>query len=77
MAGRGIDEVNDFATQALHATGVSFCTRKHFGRPQPGEDRDYARFAYSGLSADAITQGLTRLKAWIETGESFEHEAGN
>ena len=70
MAARGIEEVNDFATQALHATGVSFCTRKHFGRPQPGEERQYVRFAYSGLPADDITEGLTKLKAWIETGET-------
>lgn len=66
MALKGIDDVNDFATAALRATGVSFCTRAHFGRSQPGETRDYARFAYSGLPAADVTQGLTLLKEWIE-----------
>lgn len=67
MAIKGITELPDFATEALHATGVSFCTRLHFGRPQPGEDRLYARLAYSGLPVDDIQEGLSRLKAWIET----------
>ncbi len=66
MEAKGIAEVNDFSTAALHATGVSFCTRKHFGRQQPGEDREYVRFAYSGLPAADITEGLTLLKNWIE-----------
>lgn len=66
MARKGIAEVGDFATQALHATGVSFCTRKHFGRPVDGEDRQYVRFAYSGLPAEDITEGLGLLKEWME-----------
>ena len=70
QSAKGIEEVNAFSTEALHATGVSFCTRKHFGRPQPGEERQYVRFAYSGLPAEDITEGLTKLKAWIETGET-------
>ena len=32
----GTGTLGDFAEQALHNTGVSFCTRRHFGRPQPG-----------------------------------------
>jgi len=67
MERKGIDEVNAFATEALHATGVSFCTRKHFGRPQPGEDRHYVRFAYSGLPEEDIREGLGLLKQWIES----------
>lgn len=67
MAAKGIEEVNAFSTEALHATGVSFCTRKHFGRPQPGEDRDYVRFAYSGLPEEHIREGLGLLKSWIES----------
>lgn len=66
MAVKGIKELPDFATEALRATGVSFCTRLHFGRPQPGEDRSYARFAYSGLPVADIQEGLGRLKAWLE-----------
>lgn len=63
----GISDVGEFATQALHATGVSFCTRRHFGRPLPGEDRDYIRLAYSGIDAPDITEGLTALKSWVES----------
>ena len=55
----------DFAEQALHHTGVSFCTRNHFGRPQPGEQRRYIRLAYSGLPEEQIREGLTRLRDWI------------
>lgn len=66
MRRRGFDDVNAFATAALHATGVSFCTRAHFGRPQPGETQHYVRFAYSGINAGDIREGLVKLKAWIE-----------
>ncbi len=62
-----ISDLGEFATQALHATGVSFCTRRHFGRPLPGEDREYIRLAYSGIDAPDITEGLTSLKSWIES----------
>ncbi|WP_409484577.1 pyridoxal phosphate-dependent aminotransferase [Arsenicicoccus dermatophilus] len=63
----GAKDVDDFATQALHATGVSFCTRNHFGRRQDDETRDYIRFAYSGISEDRIREGLGKLKDWIES----------
>ena len=66
MARMGFDEVGAFATAALHHTGVSFCTRKHFGRPQPGEQHHFVRFAYSGLSVDDIQEGLSGLRRWIE-----------
>ncbi len=67
MARMGFDEVGAFATAALHNTGVSFCTRKHFGRPQPGETDHFVRFAYSGLSVDDIHEGLSGLRRWIES----------
>ena len=65
MQRSGFDDVSEFATAALHETGVSFCTRRHFGRPQPGETQEYIRFAYSGISADDISEGLGRLADWI------------
>ena len=65
MARMGFDEVGAFATAALHNTGVSFCTRKHFGRPQPGEQDHFVRFAYSGLSVDDIHEGLSGLRKWL------------
>jgi aspartate/methionine/tyrosine aminotransferase len=66
MEAKGIATLADFSTEALHATGVSFCTREHFGSPQTGEDRSYIRLAYSGIDEAAITTGLGRLKEWIE-----------
>lgn len=67
MHNMGITDLTDFAGQALRETGVSFCTRRHFGRPQPGEDRHYIRLAYSGINSDEITEGLTKLKGWVES----------
>ena len=65
MATMGFDAVGDFATAALHNTGVSFCTRHHFGTAQPDETDHYIRLAYSGISVDDITEGLTRLGSWV------------
>ena len=65
MAAKGFTDVGEFATAALHNTGVSFCTRRHFGRPQPGEEQQYIRLAYSGISADDITEGLGLLRQWV------------
>jgi aspartate/methionine/tyrosine aminotransferase len=67
MARMGFTDVSAFADAALRATGVSFCTRKHFGRPQPGETEHYVRFAYSGLGIDDIREGLSGLRRWIES----------
>lgn len=66
MERMGYTEVGDFAAVALHQTGVSFCTREHFGRRQPGEERQYIRLAYSGIDVAEICDGLGRLRDWIE-----------
>jgi aspartate/methionine/tyrosine aminotransferase len=66
MARMGYTDVSSFADAALKNADVSFCTRKHFGRPQPGETQHYIRLAYSGISAALIREGLGRLKAWME-----------
>ena len=65
MANKGIETLADFAQQALHATGVSFCTRQHFGRPQPGEQEKYIRLAFSGIDKSDIQDGLKLLGEWI------------
>lgn len=65
MKAKGIDDLAVFAEQALHATGVSFCTRRHFGRPQPGEERQYIRFAFSGINNQDIKEGLELFGKWI------------
>ncbi len=66
MAAMEFTDVAEFADAALRATGVSFCTRRHFGRPLPGETEHYVRFAYSGISVDDIQLGLGKLRQWIE-----------
>ena len=66
MATLGFTDVAEFADAALRATGVSFCTRRHFGRPLPGEVEQYVRFAYSGISVADIEAGLGSLREWIE-----------
>ncbi len=63
----GYTDVADFADAALHYANVSFCTRKHFGRPQPGETDHYIRLAYSGINVDEIHAGLGELKSWINS----------
>ena len=65
MERKGIDDLAEFAEQALHATGVSFCTRRHFCRPQPGENRNYVRFAFSGINKEDIREGMDLLGNWI------------
>lgn len=62
----GAHDLADFADRALRETGCSFCTRNHFGRPLPGEDRHYIRLAYSGLPVGVIREGLGRLRDWIQ-----------
>jgi aspartate/methionine/tyrosine aminotransferase len=66
MAHKGIDDYDAFRKAALEATGVSFCTRLHFGRLVPGETERYIRFAYSGINLDQIEEGISRLKQFIE-----------
>ena len=68
MSRMGFADVSDFATAALQNTGVSFCTRQHFGRPQVDEVEQYIRLAYSGISVDDIAEGLDRLAAWTAAG---------
>jgi aspartate/methionine/tyrosine aminotransferase len=66
MTNKGIADYSEFRVKVLEATGVSFCTRLHFGRALPGEKDFYVRFAYSGIDTDWIEEGLTKLKAYLE-----------
>jgi aspartate/methionine/tyrosine aminotransferase len=63
----GYTSVAAFADAALKNTGVSFCTRMHFGRPFPNEAGHYIRFAYSGIDTPDIREGLTLFRDWINT----------
>lgn len=66
MQRKGMSDVNQLMTEALHEADVSFCTRKHFGRPVEGETEQYIRLAYSGIGVDDINAGLARLKEYFE-----------
>ncbi|MBM3266255.1 MAG: aminotransferase class I/II-fold pyridoxal phosphate-dependent enzyme [Candidatus Sericytochromatia bacterium] len=65
MANLGLDDYDRFRLAALEATGVSFCTRLHFGRALPGESRRFIRFAYSGIDADQIEEGLEGFRSFL------------
>ena len=66
MERKGLTDYEDFRRAALHATGVSFTTRLHFGREIPGEANRYIRFAYSGIDVPDIQESLALFKDWAE-----------
>lgn len=67
MERKGFTDVNQLMDAALREVNVSFCTRKHFGRPMANETDDYIRFAYAGIEADDISQGMANLKRYFES----------
>jgi aspartate/methionine/tyrosine aminotransferase len=66
MKNMGIDSYQVFRKTILKETGVSFCTRLHFGKELPGETNRYIRFAYSGIDIKDMEEGLGKLKKFIE-----------
>ncbi|MEA1970161.1 MAG: aminotransferase class I/II-fold pyridoxal phosphate-dependent enzyme [Thermodesulfobacteriota bacterium] len=66
MERKGIKDLDEFREVLLHETGVSVCTRLHFGRALEGENDFYIRLAYSGIDISEIREGLGRLKAFLE-----------
>ncbi len=67
MKHKGFSKIGELQEGALHNSGVSFCTREHFGRPQDGETEFYIRFAYSGITVEDITEGMVKLKEYFES----------
>jgi aspartate/methionine/tyrosine aminotransferase len=67
MQKTGLTDYDNFRRTVLQETGVSFCTRLHFGRPLEGEDNYYIRMAYSGINPPEIKEGLGKFKAFIES----------
>jgi aspartate/methionine/tyrosine aminotransferase len=67
MQKKGLADYDEFRRAVLHETGVSFCTRLHFGRPLAGEENFYIRLAYSGIDMPEIKEGLEKFKAFIES----------
>ena len=67
MKHKGFSKIGELQEGALHNSGVSFCTREHFGRPQDEETEFYIRFAYSGITVEDITEGMVKLKEYFES----------
>ena len=66
MMKKNIDDIEKFRIESLRQTGVSFCTRNHFGSPENEQLSNYIRLAYSGISKNDIREGLSLFKDWIE-----------
>ncbi len=67
MQRKNLTDYDDFRKAVLYETGVSFCTRLHFGKVLDGEDNLYIRLAYSGINTDEIQEGLEKFKAFAES----------
>jgi aspartate/methionine/tyrosine aminotransferase len=67
MKHKGTDDYNQFRRAILEETGVSVCTRLHFGRVLEGETEYYVRLAYSGIDTSEIEEGLKKLKVYLES----------
>ena len=67
MKNKGFTGYQEFIGDVLKRTGVSMCARSHFGKPLPGETRNYLRLAYSGIDLEMIEEGLARFKAYLES----------
>lgn len=66
MENKGFSTIDQLQVGALENTGVSFCTRNHFGRPTVDENEFFIRFAYSGIDVSNIREGLAKLKDYFE-----------
>jgi aspartate/methionine/tyrosine aminotransferase len=66
MQRMGFDGYEAFRKAALEKTGVSFCTRLHFGTPMPEERERYIRLSYSGIGLEGIEEGMRRLRTFVE-----------
>ena len=66
MERMGTADYQEFRRRILEETGVSFCTRIHFGRELAGERQRYVRLAYSGIDVTLIDKGLSRLREYVE-----------
>jgi len=66
MMKKNFDDIEKFRIESLRRTGVSFCTRNHFGSSEDEKLSNYIRLAYSGISKNEIREGLSLFKDWIE-----------
>ena len=66
MKRKNLTNYDAFRKTLLNETGVSVCTRLHFGRALEGEENFYIRLAYSGINTFEIKEGLGKFKTFIE-----------
>ena len=66
MEKKNLTNYDAFRKTLLNETGVSICTRLHFGRAMKGEKNSYIRLAYSGIDTTQIREGLNKFKTFIE-----------
>jgi len=63
---KGFKDTDELRKAALHETGLSFCTRVHFGRRLPTETQHYIRLAYSGINVDQIHEAMDRFAKFLK-----------
>ena len=66
MKKKDLTNYDAFRKTLLNETGVSVCTRLHFGRAMEDEENFYIRLAYSGTNIPDIKEGLSKFKTFIE-----------
>ena len=66
MKKKDLTNYDAFRKTLLRETGVSVCTRLHFGRAMEDEENFYIRLAYSGTNIPDIKEGLSKFKTFIE-----------
>jgi aspartate/methionine/tyrosine aminotransferase len=62
----GVTDLELFRKRVLADTGVSFCTRAHFGTPIKGETVQLVRFAFSGVTVDVIKKVGEVLRPYMD-----------
>jgi len=62
----GVKDLELFRRTLLKRTGVSVCSRIHFGSKLPSEKEEYIRFAFSSASLGEIEEALTALKQFMQ-----------
>jgi len=67
MKNKDLINYDTFRKTLLNETGVSVCTRLHFGRAMGDEENFYIRLAYSGTNTPDIKEGLSKFKDFIES----------
>lgn len=65
LARKGFKNTDELRKAALQETGLSFCTRVHFGRRLATETEHYVRLAYSGIEVAQIEEAMDRFAKFL------------